>query len=146
MKVKEETRKKRRKNTGEVFTPTSVVIDMLKNIPEEVRKDPEKTFLDNSCGNGNFLAAILEMKLNYGHNPDKALNTIFGVDLMEDNVLECRLRLLNILKQYTTPTKKHLLLLCKNIVCHDALTYDYEFKIKDKVQLKNDIKVLELVD
>ena len=53
---------------------------------------------------------------------EKALSTVYGVELMEDNVKLCKERLAGI-----NPTVKILKILDKNIVCADALTYDYSF-------------------
>ena len=54
----------RKKDLGEVFTPSELVNEMLDKLPQDVWA-LEKTFCDNSCGNGNFLVAILE-RLNKG--------------------------------------------------------------------------------
>ena len=121
----------RQKKLGEVFTPTSLVLDILTKLPTGLNGvwQEGKTFLDPACGNGQFLAAILIIKIQCEHkNP---LSSIFGVDIMEDNVIACRKRLFEIIKT-TNPTKEELKtsfkLLKKNIVCADGLTYDYEFK------------------
>ena len=82
------------KATGEVFTPTHLVQDILDNLPQELFTDPNKTFLDNSCGDGQFLGEILIRKMEHGATFEQALSTIYGVDLMLDNVDECRRRLL----------------------------------------------------
>ena len=108
------------KATGEVFTPTELVCEMLEQIPIEQYQDPTKNFLDNSCGDGQFLGEILIRKMENGSTFEQALQTIYGVDLMQDNVSMCRERLLC--------GQKHLRhIVEKNIVCHDALTYDYSF-------------------
>lgn len=124
----QQKRKERRKKTAEVFTPTELVNEMLDKLPEEVWTDPKKTFLDNSAGNGNFLVAILERKLSLGHDPLQAISTIYGVDLMVDNVEEMHERLLEILRPHLddASVKKAKKIIKKNIVCHDALTWDYE--------------------
>jgi hypothetical protein len=57
-----------------------------------------------------------------GCSLELALKTTYGVDLMEDNVIECRKRLAG-----PNPTPEIIEILNKNIVCHDALTYDYSF-------------------
>ena len=90
----EKKRKERRKKTAEDFTPDPLVQEMLDKLPQEVWTDPSKTFLDNSAGNGNFLVAILRRKLAAGHPPLQALSTIYGVELMPDNVEEMKDRLL----------------------------------------------------
>ena len=112
------------KATGEVFTPTELVHEMLEQIPIEQFQDATKTFLDNSCGDGQFLGEVLIRKMENGSTFEQALQTIYGVDLMQDNVNLCRERLLC--------GQTHLQhIVEKNIVCHDALTYDYSFNGTD---------------
>ena len=108
------------KATGEVFTPTPLVQEMLEQIPVEQFTDPSKTFLDPSCGDGQFLGEVLIRKMENGSTFEQALSTIYGVDLMQDNVDECRKRLL-----CGRTDLAHIVE--RNIVCHDALTYDYSF-------------------
>ena len=108
------------KATGEVFTPTPLVQEVLDQLPDTVFTDPTKTFCDPSCGDGQFLGEVLIRKMENGATFEQALSTIYGVDLMEDNVLLCRERLLC--------GQEHLKHIVEhNIVCHDALTYDYSF-------------------
>lgn len=116
--------KLRTKATGEVFTPTELVQEILDQLPEELFTDPEKTFIDNSCGDGQFLSEVLIRKLEHGHDFEQALSTIYGVDLMPDNVELCRERLL-----CGREDLRHIV--TTNIVCHDALTYDYSFNGTD---------------
>ena len=108
------------KATGEVFTPTELVREMLEQIPIDQFTDPNKTFLDNSCGDGQFLGEVLIRKMENGSTFEQALQTVYGVDLMEDNVALCRERLL-----CGRTDLSHIVE--RNIVCHDALTYDYSF-------------------
>jgi len=82
------------KATGEVFTPTPLVQEMLDQLSDILFDDPTKTFIDPSCGDGQFLAEVLIRKLERGHDFEQALSTIYGVDLMSDNVELCRERLL----------------------------------------------------
>ena len=108
------------KATGEVFTPTDLVREMLEQIPIDQFTDPTKTFLDNSCGDGQFLGEVLVRKMENGSTFEQALSTVYGVDLMQDNVDLCRERLL-----CGRTDLAHIVE--RNIVCHDALTYDYSF-------------------
>lgn len=118
--------KLRVKQTAEVFTPTPLVQEMLDKLEESdptLFSDPTKTFLDNSCGDGQFLSEVVIRKMERsGCFLEQALRTTYGVDLMEDNVNECRKRLAG-----SEPTPEILEIVNRNIVCHDALTYDYEF-------------------
>ena len=112
--------KLRVKSTGEVFTPTDLVIKVLDSLPQELFTDPTKTVLDNSCGDGQFLSEALIRKLENGINFETALSTIYGVDLMPDNVKLCQDRLL-----CGREDLRHIVE--KNIVCANALTYNYTF-------------------
>jgi hypothetical protein len=118
--------KLRVKQTAEVFTPTPLVQEMLDKLEEEnptLFSDPTKTFLDNSCGDGQFLSEVIIRKMERsGCLLEQALSTTYGVEFMEDNVIECRKRLAG-----PDPTPEILEIVNKNIVHHDALTYDYSF-------------------
>lgn len=112
--------KLRVKATGEVFTPTPLVQEILDKLDPNLFKDPTKTFLDPTCGDGQFLSEVLIRKVENGIDFETALSTIYGVDLMQDNVDLCRERLLC--------GQEHLRhIVEKNIVCADALTYDFSF-------------------
>lgn len=115
--------KDRIKQTGEVFTPLPLVDEILDKLPADLFTDPTKTFLDPACGDGNFLVRVLQRKIDNGSTPTQALSTTYGVDLMSDNINECKRRLLSI----AGDTPHHQTIVNKNIVCHDALTYDYSF-------------------
>jgi len=118
--------KLRIKQTAEVFTPQRLVVEMLDKLEEEnpeLFTDPTKTFIDNSCGDGEFLGEIVIRKMERsGCSLEQALRTTYGVELMEDNVEECKKRLAG-----PNPTPEILNILNRNIVCADGLTYDYSF-------------------
>ena len=118
--------KHRIKQTAEVFTPTLLVQEMLDKLEEQdptIFSNPNKTFLDNSCGDCQFLSEVVIRKIDKSScDLEQALSTTYGVDLMEDNVNECKRRLAG-----PNPTPEILEIVNKNIVCHDALTYDYKF-------------------
>jgi type I restriction-modification system DNA methylase subunit len=107
--------------TGEVFTPAELVNQMLDRLPAELWTDPTKTFLDNSCGDGNFLVEVVRRKIAAGSTPTQALETTYGVELMADNATLCRQRLLKVAGN----TKAHRVIVEHNIACADALTFDY---------------------
>ena len=85
--------KQRIQSTAEIFTPTDLVIEMLNNI-EIDRLGAGKTILDPACGDGQFLTAIKWVKV-YIHQmtEEEALQDIYGVDIMRDNVDLCKKRL-----------------------------------------------------
>jgi hypothetical protein len=116
----------RQKETAEVFTPTELVQNILDNEDQNsphMFKDWTKTYMDNSCGDGQFLSEVVIRKMERGHcTLEQALSTTYGVELMEDNVKLCKERLAG-----PNPTPEILDILDKNIVCADALTYHYRF-------------------
>lgn len=129
--VSNKTRKSRRRATAEVFTPSTLVEGMLDHVPPEAWS-PEKTFIDNSAGNGAFLTAIFRRKVEiHGHDPLEALSSLFGVELMEDNVRELKQRLFHMVVGYVgkdePKLRSALRIIRRNIVCANALTYDYSF-------------------
>jgi type I restriction-modification system DNA methylase subunit len=108
--------KDRVKQTAEVFTPMDLCLQMVRDIPREKLIDPNTRYLDNSCGDGNFLVTLLQVLTeDYGHDRNQVLdNQLYGVDLMPDNIAEVKRRL--------GVPEDH-----PHFVCHDGLTYDYSF-------------------
>jgi len=119
----EHKRKSRRKITAEDFTPPELVNEMLDKLPPEVWTDPTKTFCDPTGGDGNFVVEVLKRKLSLNHDPLQALSTIYSVELMPDNVEEMKLRLLELIPEPLA--QEATVILDNNIVCHDALTWDF---------------------
>lgn len=97
--------KQRVADHGEVFTPSWMVEAMLDLVKAETQRI-ESRFLEPACGSGNFLAPVLErkfavVKARYGgsdfekrHFALLALMSVYGIELLPDNVAECRDRLL----------------------------------------------------
>jgi hypothetical protein len=96
---------------GEVFTPAWLVEAMLDLVKDETERIDSR-FLEPACGSGNFLVQILRRKLaavelKYGKSDFErrqyallALMCIYGVELLPDNIAECRTNLLEILADY----------------------------------------------
>ena len=149
-KVNQERREERAKQTAEVFTPPRLVKQMLDKLPKEVW-NKGKTFCDPACGNGNFLIAVLWRKIARNHNPLDALKTIYGVDIMKDNIQECRLRLLKLVGLYEEVTKYHIQVVFTNIRYiskskNPGGSLDYDFAFENNNQsLQNIERWLELV-
>ena len=110
----------RTKSTGEVFTPTPLVQEILDQLDPTLFEDPTKTFIDPSCGDGQFLSEVLIRKLEAGHDFATALSTIYGVDLMPDNVRLTQDRLLCGHEELRAIVEK-------NIVQANTLEYDFLF-------------------
>ena len=118
--------KDRKDKTQEYFTKTELVqevLDKMELSKTDLFTDKKKRLIDNACGDGQFLTEIVIRKMERSNcTLEQALSTTFGVEIMEDNVKLCKERLAG-----PNPTQKILDILDKNIVCHDALTYDYSF-------------------
>ena len=131
--------RKRVSDYGEVFTPAWMVEDMLDLVKGESERIDSR-FLEPACGSGNFLVSLLKRKLvtvqkTYGKSDFErrqyaifGLMCIYGVELLMDNVLECRESLLSIFDEYfgdaLTPELHNAAkyILSQNIVHGDALT------------------------
>ena len=72
---------------GEVFTPPHIVDEMIALIPDEVWVDSNKNTLEPTCGNGNFIVAILRKKMTCGQTILQALRGTYGIDIMPDNII-----------------------------------------------------------
>ncbi|MGA2059996.1 MAG: DNA methyltransferase [Thermoguttaceae bacterium] len=131
--------KKRVADHGEVLTGKREVNAMLDLVKQETERIDSR-FLEPACGTGNFLAEILERKLRvvarryrksqleYERNAVLAVSSLYGIDILQDNVLECRKRLFAIFdRKYNSLFKEECLntiqyILQRNIIWGDALT------------------------
>lgn len=141
--------KERVSDHGEVFTAEREVNAMLDLVKQETER-VDSRFLEPACGDGNFVAEILRRKLEAAKKraipPKKkkplpmefekqsviAIASIYGVDLLMDNVLACRERLYEIWnKEYEDICKNEVsddckaavrFILSRNIVCGNALS------------------------
>ena len=116
--------KQRVKEHGEVFTNEKEVKEMCDLVPAEIWQNIDSTFLEPSCGTGNFLVEILKRKLIYCHkNTDilRAYKSIYGIDILKDNIEECKTRLLslNTNEEIKEDISK---ILNNNMICGDFLT------------------------
>jgi len=103
--------KQRVADHGEVFTPAWMVEAMLDLVKGETER-LDSRFLEPACGNGNFLTRILQRKLaavelKYGpsdferrHYALLGLMCIYGIELLPDNIADCRANLLEIFAGY----------------------------------------------
>ena len=121
--------KQRVKDFAEVFTPAHIVKDMCDLIPDDVWNNIKSTFLEPSCGNGNFLVEIYERKLKLCKDEKdglKALASIYGIDIQADNVAESRARLIEMyLDKFPNANSFAFLsawcIVCNHIICGDSL-------------------------
>jgi hypothetical protein len=130
--------KQRVADHGEVFTPAWMVEAMLDLVKEETERIDSR-FLEPACGSGNFLVQVLRRKLaavevKYGkseferrHYALLALMSIYGIELLPDNIAECRANVLEVLAEYLTLDESGELyraasyVLSQNLVHGDAM-------------------------
>jgi hypothetical protein len=125
------------KATQEIFTPTDMVKNLLDGLDQKLFADVDQPFVDPTCGDGQFLGEVLIRKMENGIDFEQALLTIYGVDLMQDNVDLCRERLL-----CGREDLRHIVE--KNIVCADALRYHYRFDGTDPYKTAQDLQLESL--
>jgi N-6 DNA methylase len=131
--------KQRVADHGEVFTPAWLVEAMLDLVKGETERIDSR-FLEPACGSGNFLVQVLHRKLaavelKFGrsdferrHYALLALMCIYGIELLADNIVECRANMLEILADYLSLDAPDVLyragfhVLSQNLVHGDALT------------------------
>jgi len=120
--------KERVTNHGEVYTHKREVNAMLDLVRQETERI-ESRFLEPACGTGNFLAEVLERKLRvveqrykksqleFERNAVLAVSSLYGIDILQDNVQACRKRLLGIFDwKYNQLYKKTSKNECRNSV------------------------------
>jgi hypothetical protein len=131
--------KQRVTDHGEVFTPAWLVEAMLDLVKDETERIDSR-FLEPACGSGNFLVQVLKRKLaavelKYGksdferqHYALLALMCIYGIELLADNIAECRDNMLEIFAEFLNMDETDELfraasyVLTQNLVHGDALT------------------------
>jgi hypothetical protein len=131
--------KQRVADHGEVFTPAWMVEAMLDLVKDETERIDSR-FLEPACGSGNFIVQILKRKLaavelKYGksdferqHYALLALMCIYGIELLADNIAECRANVLEVFAEYLNLDETDDLyraathVLSTNLVHGDALT------------------------
>ncbi len=135
--------KQRVADHGEVFTPQSMVEAMLNLVKDETERIDSR-FLEPACGSGNFLVQILRRKLvavevKYGksdfekrHYALLALMCIYGIELLTDNISDCRENVLDILTGYLNVEESDdfyraaFYVLSQNLVHGNAMTMQTE--------------------
>lgn len=139
------------KSSSEFFTPYCIVKQMTDKISPDILKDPTKTFIESSFGNGQFLIMILYKRIiEYNINWKTALETLYGIELIESNVKESRQRVHELLRNISPDYDPKVAdeIMDKNFVCHDFFTWDFENwremtkeELKKKTKKKKDKKI-----
>lgn len=124
-------RKSRRKTgikTNEFFTPYELIKKMSDIIPDEDWSNPNKTFLEPCFGNGQFVLYIIYKRLRSGIDLITTLNTLYGIELMQDNVIETKSRIYKLLDTLNVQYDINIVqpILDKNLVCSDFFLWNFE--------------------
>jgi hypothetical protein len=104
---------------------------MFEGMDEELYSDFSKTFCDPCMGNGNIYLYVLKKRLNYcksSNDVNNALSTLYGVELMSDNVQETKDRIISLLTKMEIQFNKEeaLKIMDHNLVCSDFFKWDFE--------------------
>lgn len=168
--------KSRTQDFGEVFTKDKEINGMLNLVKKESERIDSK-FLEPACGHGNFLVKILERKLNSIKNTDLidksnyeekmfiAISSIYGIDIQEDNIEQCRIRMFKIIENVYKSNFNELIdmeflksikyIIHKNIFCGDTLNcvtnnneniLFSEWNVENYCVQRKDYSMLEMID
>lgn len=168
--------KDRTQDFGEVFTKEQEINGMLDLVKEESERISSK-FLEPACGHGNFLVKILERKINTIKKMNLsdindfekclfiAISSIYGIDIQDDNINQCRIRIYNILeKEYKSNfndlidvdfLKSIKYVIHRNIFCGDTLSgvmnnqetiIFSEWNVIDNTVQRKDYSMLEMIE
>ena len=133
--------KQRVSDHGEVFTPEWMVeamLDLVKGESERI----DSRFLEPACGSGNFLIKILKRKLaavevKYGTSDFErrqyallAVMCVYGIELLLDNISECRANLLHIFREYLNLQEGDDLCLAASYVLSQNLVHGDAMKMR----------------
>lgn len=153
---KNDKRIERHKITQEDFTPPVVLKMLLEQTEAKDYEGITKTIIDPSCGIGNILVDVLKYKIEKNKDIsklEKILKTIYGVEIMADNVEECRNNIYNVVLDFFPEVKNipdlnyRVRTIIKNrIQWCDSLVFDYDnwprlsFKTDKRYVLFNEIR------
>ena len=135
--------KKRVADHGEVFTPPWLVEKMLDLVKGETERIDAR-FLEPACGSGNFLIPILQRKLaavelkfrKYNFEKEHyallGLMCCYGIELLDDNIAECRANMLEVFADYLNLDEADDLLLAASFVLSHNLVHGDAMTMRDK--------------
>ena len=125
---KRKARRKGKNGTQEFYTPYSIVKKMCDKISDEDWQNPSKTFLEPALGNGQFVIYIIWNRIQHGIDWRTALQTLYGVELMQDNVDETHGRIIKLFDALDIDYDKDIAMdiMLHNLVCHDFFTWNFE--------------------
>jgi len=117
----------RARTATEIFTPDWLVMEMCDMLECESQRDAfaiERTFLEPTCGDGNFVVEILRRKFErcvMRQDFTVALRSVYGMDIQADNIAECIRRVKALCEKYFKPTKEELQIIEDHYIMCDSL-------------------------
>ena len=117
--------KERVRSTGEVFTPTELVIKYIDDCEimyPDAFTDPKNNMADNSMGDGQFLGELLIRKMERGQDYTTALKSLFGIDFEESNVELAKERLL-----CNSTDSDHIEIVDRQLIQADSTRYHHRW-------------------
>ena len=122
----DQKKKERIRRYGEVFTSEDTVRDMCDMLERESPGafDPERTFLEPTCGEGAFVVEILRRKFDNCKTRSElttAISSVYGLEIQADNVAECIRRVTALCQQYFKPTRAELQIINDHYIMCDGL-------------------------
>lgn len=138
-------RKERHYITQEDFTPDTIVDMMLAKLPKDAFVNFDMSIMDNSCGIGNFIVEVLRRRLancKLVEDAIEAVKNIYGIELMADNVEECRNRLYSTFIEAFPHIDDNDIFIVRSIIknrilWYDSLKFDYSRWPKLDISLDN---------
>lgn len=120
------TKEERIRKYGEVFTPPEVVSRMCDLLEAENPGafEPDRTFLEPTCGDGAFVVEILRRKFERcrcREDYTTALQSVYGLEIQQDNVAECIRRVTALCEAYFKPTKVEVQIINDHCIMCDSL-------------------------
>ena len=133
----ETTKAGRKRNTTEIFTPDWVVNEMCDCLLEENPDAfaPEKTFLEPSCGDGQFVVEIYRRKLSRCHSrqdAETALASVWAIEIQQDNMNECKARVRALFAEYGYSDLDFESVFATNFIVDDTLKVMRQWEEEEK--------------
>ena len=125
---KRKARRKSAKSKQELVTPYSKGKKTCDKISDEDWSNPNKTFCEPALGNGQFVIYIIWNRIQHGIDWRTALETLYAVELMQDNVDETKERIIDLLNKLNIEYDKDVAyeIMEHNLVCSNFFDWDFD--------------------
>ena len=137
-----ELNEKERKKLGQVWTPYSIIVNMMDKVDPSHWKDETRTNFDPTMGTGNIVIAMLYRRIvEYKQDPLKALKNTYGVELDQKTLDYAHKRIEKFMAHFTNSKKKVHEIVMKNFVCSDIFKWNIlDWRPKTPEEIERDEK------